>query len=62
MKRYLLFAGAQYYPCGGWDDLEGDFDTLEEAREAAKHSPIKLAPEYDWTQIVDTQIGEEIQQ
>lgn len=30
MKRYLLFAGAQ--PNGGWADLAGDHDSIEEAR------------------------------
>ena len=55
MKRYILFAGAMYYPKGGWEDFEGEFDTYEEAREAVKKLPIKLAPEYDWHQIVDTQ-------
>ena len=27
--KYLLFAGSDYYPCGGWDDYRGAFDTLE---------------------------------
>ena len=32
MKRYLLFAGDNYYPCGGWNDFEGSFDTKEEIK------------------------------
>jgi len=31
MKQYLLFAYAGYYPAGGWHDLCGDFDTIEDA-------------------------------
>ncbi len=45
MKRYLLFAGEQYYPLGGWDDLKGSFDTVE----AAIAFPIYC----DWKQVVD---------
>ncbi len=33
MKKYLLFAGAHYYPHGGVRDLKGDFDTIEEAED-----------------------------
>lgn len=31
MKRFLVFAGDDYYPTGGWDDFVGDCDTLAEA-------------------------------
>ncbi len=51
MKRFLLFAGDQYYPCGGWRDFQGSFDTLEEA--LAKAADIH----HDWFQIVDSQSG-----
>lgn len=30
MKRYLIFAGQDYYASGGWRDFKKDFDTLEE--------------------------------
>lgn len=36
MKRYLLFGYCQYYPAGGSDDVQGDFDTLEEAKACAE--------------------------
>lgn len=32
MKRYLLFSGQCYYPSGGIDDFNGDFDSFEEAK------------------------------
>ena len=56
MKRYLLFVFDLYYPGGGWNDLEGDFDTFE----AAKQHIIKLWKEgkrFDVYQIVDTATG-----
>ena len=58
MKRYLLFAGHDYYPNGGWSDFHNDFNDLEQAKEMAldllsKHS-------YDWTQVVDTTIGRQV--
>jgi hypothetical protein len=31
VKQFLLFAGDAYYPNSGWDDLRGNYDTLEEA-------------------------------
>ncbi len=47
MKKYLLFSGDMYYPCGGWDDFQGEYDTIEEAKEIAE----KQGDE--WWQIVD---------
>lgn len=49
MKRYLLFVGIDYYPCGGWGDFEGSFHTIEEARE-------QINREWgEWYEIVDTE-------
>jgi menaquinone-dependent protoporphyrinogen IX oxidase len=50
MKRYLLFAGEDYYPRGGWSDFIGDFDTIDEA----KNYKIEYI---DWIQIVDLETG-----
>jgi hypothetical protein len=33
MKNFLVFLGDNYYPCGGMRDFEGDFDTLDEAKQ-----------------------------
>lgn len=30
MKRYMLFAGSDYYPKGGSRDFLGDFESVEE--------------------------------
>ena len=46
---FLVFAGDNYYPSGGWDDCKGSCGTLVEAlRYAANLSSI------DWWHIVDT--------
>lgn len=44
---FLLFAGEIYYPCGGWDDFQGAYPTLQEAITAAG----KLR--FRWQHIVD---------
>ena len=31
MKRYLLFVHGDRYKAGGWNDLAGDYDALEDA-------------------------------
>jgi len=54
MKRFLVFAYEQHYPVGGMGDLQGEFDTLEQAEAEAK------AIKHDWdeTEVFDTQTGE----
>jgi len=51
---YLVFAGYDYHPSGGWDDLIGKYDTPEEAVEAAE------LHDGDWAHIVDLATGEKI--
>jgi hypothetical protein len=50
MKRFLAFAGSDYYPLGGFDDFLGAFDTFSEARAAVKASGLL---DYGWGQVVD---------
>ena len=47
---YLLFAGDHYYPSGGAEDLQGRFDTLEDAVTAHKSDKY----EYDggWAHVL----------
>ena len=52
MKQFLLFAGDQYYPSGGWGDFKGSFDTIAEARAAER-----ALPGHDWWQIIDVKTG-----
>lgn len=46
MGIYLVFAGDNYYPQGGWHDFIGCYPTLELAIEVAK------AGKSDWWHIV----------
>lgn len=34
---YLLFAFYNYYPEGGWNDYQGNFDSLDEATAVGNH-------------------------
>lgn len=53
---YLLFAFQRYYPSGGWDDIEGEYETVEAAKSAFENLA-DITPETIWTgqscQIVD---------
>lgn len=54
LKRFLLFAGPDYYPGGGWDDFRGSFDTRQEAEDYYNAGgPDKNYPKWDWYHIVD---------
>ena len=62
MKRYALFAGNFYYPCGGWGDFESAFDTIDDAK-AAGSAELQIrggaySNEQDWYHVVDLQTGE----
>ena len=35
MERFLVFAGSDYYPAGGWHDFIGDFANYDEAKAKA---------------------------
>lgn len=57
MKRFLVFGFDNYYPSGGIGDLQGEFDTLEEAI-ALTEVKNRYRPEtYEWEnyELVDTQ-------
>jgi hypothetical protein len=45
--KYLVFAGHQYYPAGGWDDLIAKTETLGDAYAAL------AGKAFDWWQIVE---------
>jgi hypothetical protein len=56
MKRYLVFAYQDYYPEGGWDDLNGSFDTFEEANTHLDHLLDGLKKGY----VVDLVTGQKL--
>lgn len=49
LKAYLVFAGDDYYPAGGWDDFKADVDTYKEAVEIARRA---IEQGHSWTQII----------
>lgn len=57
IKRFVVFAGSQYYPCGGYHDYKYSFDTLEEAEKLIKEWQEK--GRYEWHQIWDLETGAE---
>lgn len=59
MKRYLVFAGQEYYPGGGWMDFRGAFDELQDALVLAK-STVTGELSLDWVQVVDLQEMKEV--
>ncbi len=54
MKKYIVFAYCDYYPCGGLGDMQGSFDTIKEARESVKGSY------YDNIDIIDRDTWKDI--
>ena len=58
MKRFLLFAGEEYYPSGGWYDFRGAFDTVEEAKLAV--FKLRGCENGYWSQIIDTETMKEV--
>lgn len=51
---FLVFAGDNYYPSGGWNDYAGAWPTLEEAKFTAMRLPSQ------WAQIIDMRTGEDV--
>lgn len=43
--RYMLFAGDDYYPCGGMDDFRGHFATMTDL--------VKNVGRCDWFNVYD---------
>lgn len=54
MKPYLLFAGETYYPKGGMNDFQGDFDTILEAQKLFnKNYESNKYNSWEWCQVVE---------
>ncbi len=52
MKKFILFASETYYASGGMGDMQGSFDSLEEA-ENEFHENEDGIEGWDWFEIVD---------
>ncbi|RYD44736.1 MAG: hypothetical protein EOP83_31180 [Verrucomicrobiaceae bacterium] len=55
MNRFVLFAGQDYYPLGGTEDIKGSFETFEAAKAFAE--PLGE----DWWHVLDLLSGETIE-
>ncbi|WP_420411620.1 hypothetical protein [Roseibium sp.] len=58
MKRYLTFGFFRCEPSGGWEDFQGEFESLEEAR---AHVGTLLETKGNWidsVQVVDRETNE----
>jgi len=55
-NRYLVFAGNDYYPEGGWDDLVFSSNSLDEVLTEL----VDVFKKYDWLQVIDMSIDKEI--
>ena len=51
MKKYLLFAGEEYYPAEGVHDFINAHDTIEEAKAHVTHGLLLDGRRPDWAQI-----------
>jgi hypothetical protein len=51
--RYSVFSGEHHYPCGGWKDLKGSFETFEEAKKYLDEHE----DSWKWAHIVDLDRG-----
>jgi hypothetical protein len=52
-RRYCVFAGADYYPSGGWHDFRLSRDALEVAVHAAEQLIEDEALGFSWWQVFD---------
>ncbi len=53
MKRYVVFAGDDYYPGGGWEDFHFASNDLNEVRAYIA----QYASKADWHHLVDLEEG-----
>lgn len=51
MRKYILFAGHRYYPCGGIEDCIGGSDDINELITMALATD-DHGPEYEWAHII----------
>ena len=61
MKAFLLFAGYDDISAGGWNEHRGQFDDKDTAIECGKNL-CKGVLAYDWWHVVDTAIGQIVEQ
>ena len=55
MKRFLAFAGPQYYPETGMLNFVGDFDSMDEALGKAIPTAKESSENLHWYQVFDSE-------
>jgi len=55
VKQFLLFGGVKDSSKGGWEDFKGDFDSVQEARNAGDRISVQTL---SWMHVVDTETKE----
>lgn len=55
MKQFLVFAGDDYYPQGGWEDFRGMYDDFQSASE--RLDDLIDQADVDWGHVVDLEAG-----
>lgn len=55
MKRFILFAGCEYYPSGGAYDYIDSFDSIEDVKCCAELLKDDIG--FDWAHLMDTETG-----
>lgn len=54
MKRYILFRFSNFYPSGGMNDVEGHYDTMEDALDYVNWCKSSDADWGEHYQVLDT--------
>ena len=54
MKRYFLFTGEYFYPNGGMEDFDADFNSVEDAMSYVKTTHRAM----HWHHVADMTTGE----
>ena len=68
LKRFLLFAGEDYYPLAGWNTFIDSYNSLDDAMsgivkvEDRQYTINGIEGEYEWYEIVDLVKGEPVEQ
>lgn len=55
MKRYLVFAGKDYYPNGGAEDFYNDYEMAADAKYAAAHLGGRNDGDLVWAHVFDSE-------
>ena len=60
LKRWIVFAYSQYYPCGGLADITTSFDSLERALLASEGKDSEVCVSNDNVYVIDRDTWEEV--